>query len=123
MVMIRVNVHEVKAKLSEYLDRATRGERIIICRHNTPVAELRPVTEGRTEPRPIGPLVGRPSFDVADAFFEPLSEAELAEWEAVAPSDVPGVEALTPPRTLSRASEGQVTYKPTRPRTWKRKRT
>ena len=42
IVMFKVNVFEVKAKLSEYLDRAARGERIVICRHNKPVAELRP---------------------------------------------------------------------------------
>ena len=41
MVMIKVNVFEVKAKLSEYLDRAARGDRIVIYRHNKPVAELR----------------------------------------------------------------------------------
>jgi prevent-host-death family protein len=39
MVMFRVNVFEVKARLSEYLDRAARGERIVVCRHNKPVAE------------------------------------------------------------------------------------
>lgn len=33
MVMPKVNVFEIKAKLSEYLDRATRGERIVISRH------------------------------------------------------------------------------------------
>src|SRR5437667_260666 len=44
MVMIKVNVFEVKAKLSEYLDRAARGDRIVIYRHNKPVAELRAVS-------------------------------------------------------------------------------
>ncbi|HVZ22359.1 MAG TPA: type II toxin-antitoxin system prevent-host-death family antitoxin [Vicinamibacterales bacterium] len=79
--MIRVNVFEVKARLSEYLDRASRGERIIVCRHNKPVAELRAIEPARTEPRPTGPLPGRPRFDVPPSFFEPLAEEDLAAWE------------------------------------------
>jgi prevent-host-death family protein len=82
-----VNVFEVKAKLSEYLDRAGRGERIVICRHSKPVAELRAVERARTEPRPIGPLPGRPTFEVPASFFEPLTADELEMWESVAPSD------------------------------------
>jgi prevent-host-death family protein len=81
MVMTQVNVFEVKAKLSEYLDRAARGERIVICRHNKPVAELRAIEERRTEPRPIGPLPGQPHFEIPDSFYEPLPEDELALWD------------------------------------------
>ena len=87
MVMPKVNVFEVKAKFSEYLDRATRGERIVICRHNKPVAELRPIVESRTEPRPIGPLPGRPTFEVPPSFFESLPPDELELWDGVAPTD------------------------------------
>ena len=112
MVMIRVNVHEVKAKLSEYLARAARGERIVICRHNTPVAELRPVGEARTEPRPIGPLPGRPTFDVAERFFEPLSDGELAAWEVVAPGDP--LYERSARRLVSQASEGPPPRRSTR---------
>lgn len=82
MVMTKVNVFEVKARLSEFLDRAAGGERIVICRHNKPVAELRPVSSARTEPRPIGPLPGEPTFEVPPSFFEPMSDEELALWEA-----------------------------------------
>jgi prevent-host-death family protein len=64
MVMSQVNVFEVTAMLSEYLDRAARGERIVICRHNKPVVELRAIEDIRTEPRPIGPLPGRPTFGI-----------------------------------------------------------
>lgn len=81
MVMIKVNVFEAKARLSEYLDRASRGERIVVCRHNRPVAELRAIEPARAEPRPIGPLKGRPRFDVPPSFFEPLSEDDLVAWE------------------------------------------
>lgn len=105
MVMIRVNVYEVKAKLSEYLNRAIRGERIVICRHNRPVAELRPVTETRTEPRPIGPVSGRPTFDVPPAFFEPLSSDELDLWEGIVATDSGSAEASGRDRAVSHVSE------------------
>lgn len=87
MVMFKVNVFEVKAKLSEYLERAAQGERIVIYRHNTPVAELGPVQSVRTEPRPIGPLPGEPTFEVPASFFEPLPDEELDLWEGKGPSD------------------------------------
>jgi prevent-host-death family protein len=87
MVMSKANVFEVKAKLSEYLDRAARGERIVICRHNRPIAELRAVADVRTEPRPIGPLPGRPAFDVPASFLEPLSASELDLWDRVSAGD------------------------------------
>lgn len=90
MVMTKVNVFAVKAKLSEYLDRAAGGERIVICRHNRPVAELRAIEEARTEPRPIGPLPGRPTFDIPPGFFEPLGGEELELWEGGAVFDEPG---------------------------------
>ncbi len=81
MVMMMVNVFEIKAKLSEYLDRAADGERIVICRHNKPVAELRAVEDVRAEPRPVGPLPGRPGFDVPSSFFDPLPDEDIDLWE------------------------------------------
>ena len=98
--MFRANVFEVKARLSEYLDRAARGERIVICRHNTPVAELRAVEAVRSEPRPIGPLPGRPRFDVPPSFFAPLAPDELDRWEGVGSTD------LLSPASAPRAARG-----------------
>ena len=85
--MLKANVAEVKAQLSEYLDRASRGERIVICRHNKPVAELRAVENVRTEPRPIGPLPGRPTFSISPSFFDPMPDDELDLWEGVGTTD------------------------------------
>jgi prevent-host-death family protein len=81
--MLKINVAEAKAKLSEYLDRALAGEPIVICRHNDPVAELRPIASVRAEPRPIGPLAGRPVFEVPPSFFEPLPDEDLDAWEGL----------------------------------------
>lgn len=88
--MVKVNVFEVKAKLSAYLDRAAKGERILICRHNKPVAELRAVEEVRTQPRPVGALPGRPAFEVPSSFFDPLPDEDLDLWD--------GVTAVSPAR-------------------------
>jgi prevent-host-death family protein len=76
MTMIKVNVFEVKARLSEYLDRVQDGEQVVICRRNRPVAELRPVAAPRMGLRPIGALKG--GLDVPASFFEPLPE-EMVE--------------------------------------------
>jgi prevent-host-death family protein len=108
MVMLKVNIFEAKARLSEYLDRAAQGERIVVCRHNTPVAELRPVTAVRTEPRPVGPLPGRPVFEVPSSFFEPLPDDELESWEGAMPSyPLPGrASAAKPPRVAEGRAGG-----------------
>ena len=46
--MIPVNIADAKAHLSRYLGRVERGETILLCRRNVPVAELRPL------PKPAG---------------------------------------------------------------------
>ena len=110
MVMFKTNVAEVKARLSEYLDRAARGERIVICRHNKPVAELRPVEDTRTEPRPIGPLPGQPAFEVPPSFFEPMPEDEIELWEGVRSTDPMPDTASPVGRRPSRAAEARAPY-------------
>ena len=79
MTMIVVNIHEAKAKLSEYLEAVARGERVVICRRNQPVAELRAVEAARTSPRRIG--LARGKFQVPRSFFEPLPDDLLDAFE------------------------------------------
>lgn len=79
IVMIIINIHEAKARLSEFLDAAARGERVLICKRNRPVAELRAVEAARTEPRPFGGAAGR--FSVPESFFEPLPDDLLDAFE------------------------------------------
>jgi len=76
IVMIRVNVHEVKARLSEYLARVEGGEVVLICRRNVPVAELRAVAEPGQGDRPRG--LARGTFQVPPSFFDPLPADFLA---------------------------------------------
>ena len=121
IVMFKVNVFEVKAKLSEYLDRAARGERIVICRHNKPVAELRPVSEARTEPRPVGPLPGRPRFEVPPSFFAAMPADELDQWEGISPTDPLGSVARARKGRVSNVAEPRASYRPSSGRARRRR--
>ncbi len=71
--MINVNINEAKAHLSSCLDKVAEGEKVIICRRNRPIAEIRPLKKTVRKKRPIG-LAGKefPAFTVAKTFFEPL---------------------------------------------------
>jgi prevent-host-death family protein len=79
MVMIMVNIHDLKARLSEYLEQVQDGERVVICKRNQPVAELVPIAQKRTAPRPIGG--GPHRFDVPESFFEPMPDEFLDAFE------------------------------------------
>ena len=79
MTMIMVNIFEAKAKLSDLLDRAAGGERILICKRNQPVAELRPIAAPRQAPRPIGKA--RDLLTVPGTFFDPLDEADIEAFD------------------------------------------
>ena len=79
VIMIRINVHEAKVHLSRYLDQVQAGERVVICRRNVPIAELRAIGEARTEPRPIG--LARGKVSVPGSFFEPLPDELLDLFE------------------------------------------
>ena len=74
MTMKKVNIFEVKARLSEYLDLVEGGERIVICRRNRPIAELRALPALRGGQR----AVGGTELDIPDAFFDALP-AEVEE--------------------------------------------
>lgn len=75
--MIKVNVHEAKTHLSRYLDQVEAGETLILCRHNVPIAEVRPIKKKPRKKRIFGLDDG---FGVSPSFFEPLSEDELRLW-------------------------------------------
>lgn len=78
-IMTRVNVHEAKTHLSRLLARIERGETIVLCRRNVPIAEIRPLSGARDEPRPVG--LARGKLSVTAGFFEPLPEDVLSGFE------------------------------------------
>jgi antitoxin (DNA-binding transcriptional repressor) of toxin-antitoxin stability system len=73
--MVRLNVHEAKTNLSRYLRRLERGETILLCRHNRPIAEIRPVSGAQTKPRAFGLDQGK--IVLGPEFFEPLDRETL----------------------------------------------
>jgi len=75
-----VNIHEAKTHLSRLIERAERGEEIIIAKAGTPKVRLTPVADARIVRRP-GRFAG--SIKVTAAFFEPMNEEDLARWEGV----------------------------------------
>jgi len=73
--MIRLNISEAKMHLSRYLANLRAGQRIILCRRNVPVAEIRPLPKVRIGKRPIGLAVGE--FTVPPEFLDPLPNDQL----------------------------------------------
>jgi len=54
-----------------------KGELIVLCKHNVPIAEIRGLPSRRTRRRPIG--LARGTARLPDAFFAPLpAEIEAA---------------------------------------------
>lgn len=81
--MIRLNVHEAKTNLSKYLDQLEKGESILLCRRNHPIAEIRPISARRSKPRPIGRDEGK--IKLGREFFTPLPKELLAYFQGEKP--------------------------------------
>lgn len=79
--MVKLNVHEAKTHLSEYLERLESGDEdvVVICRRNQPIAELRALPRRATTRRPI--FLQDPRFTMPKTFFEPLPDALLEDFE------------------------------------------
>ncbi len=64
--MATVNLYKAKTNLSRFVERAARGEEIVIAKAGRPLARLVPLAR-RTTPRPLGLLAGQvtvgPDFD------------------------------------------------------------
>lgn len=73
--MTIVNIHEAKTHFSKLLMRAHAGEEIIIAKSGEPYAKLTPLTPMKERK----PGIAQGSVD--DAFFEPLPNEILDDWE------------------------------------------
>jgi prevent-host-death family protein len=76
--MKTVKIHEAKTNLSRLIEKACRGEEVIIARGDEPVVRLVPI-EGKQKRRNLGILKGK--LVVGPEFFEPLPAEELDRWE------------------------------------------
>lgn len=78
--MVRVHVHELKARLSHFLRLVQSGETIIIMKRDLVVGEIHPPKP--KEKRPMGLARKRyPNWKPdLSALEEPMSEEELSQW-------------------------------------------
>ena len=72
------SIHAAKTQLSRLVERAEKGEEVIIARGSKPVARLTRLRSTRPARR-FGAMRGRAR--VTGAFFESLPERELKRWE------------------------------------------
>ena len=80
--MIKLNIYEAKTHLSKYLGNLARGEVILLCKRNVPIAEIRPIPQPSKRKRPVGFMKGE--LTVPPSFFEPLPEDVLRAFEGTA---------------------------------------
>ncbi len=67
--MLKVNLHDAKTHLSEYL---AKGEVIIVCKRNIPIAEIRPLPTRAKNRRPFG--LAKKMVKILPSFYEPLPD-------------------------------------------------
>ena len=80
---MKINIHEAKTNLSKFLAELAEGETLIICKRNTPIAELRRLPQLSGTPRSIG--LARDAFTVPDSFFDPLPDELQRAFEGMGP--------------------------------------
>src|ERR1700726_4982725 len=73
----RITVHEEKTHLSKLIERALRGEDVVVHRGDVAVVRLVPVKRAVPRRR-FGAMKG--TIEVPKSFFDPLPDAELAAW-------------------------------------------
>jgi len=76
--MKTVTIHQAKTNLSRLIEKACRGEEIVIARGSEPVVRLVPIADAKGHRQP-GALRGK--FRAGPEFFEPLPADELDGWE------------------------------------------
>ncbi len=72
-----VNIADAKARLPELVERAARGEEIVIARNGEPRARLVPLPPGK----PRVPGAGAGQWEIADDFNDPLPPDILTAFE------------------------------------------
>jgi prevent-host-death family protein len=81
MASTQVNLYEAKTHLSSLVDRAAKGEEIVIAKAGKPMAKLSAVSveEQKAEPLPWGQNLLGITY-IADDFDAPLSEDMLKDF-------------------------------------------
>lgn len=74
-----LNIHEAKTHLSRHLAELSQTDRIVLCRRNRPIAEIRLLPPKNERPRMLG--AARGDFVLGEGFFEPLPDDVLEAFE------------------------------------------
>jgi prevent-host-death family protein len=75
--MATITITKAKAQLNDLIERARRGEEVIIARGSKPLVRLVPVIQVRRRARKPGALKGRISY--SEDAFDPLTDRELKD--------------------------------------------
>jgi len=76
--METITIHKAKTQLSRLIEKACKGEDIVIARGSRPVVRLVAIQDARGNRKP-GALKGK--IQIGPEFFEPLPPEELDRWE------------------------------------------
>jgi antitoxin (DNA-binding transcriptional repressor) of toxin-antitoxin stability system len=76
--METITIHKAKTQLSRLIEKACRGEEIIIARGKQPVVKLVAIEANQGNRKP-GAWKGK--IHIGPEFFEPLPPEELEGWE------------------------------------------
>jgi len=76
--METITIHKAKTQLSRLIEKACRGEEIVIARGKQPVVKLVAI-ENKLGNRKSGAWKGK--IKIGPEFFEPLPPGELEGWE------------------------------------------
>ena len=76
--MLKLNLHEVKAQLSKYIEMVEAGEIVVVCKRNEPVAEIRPIAKKQKTLPQIG---WAEAMHKVPANLKELTKGDLLLWE------------------------------------------
>jgi len=106
--MIKINTHEAKARLSEFLAAVEAGEVVQICRRNVPIAQLVPLPKPSTELRPMGLGPSQVGYDIPPGFFEPLPDDVLRSFNGEFAD--PFLDSVAPEEGMLKVAEPESGY-------------
>jgi len=76
--MLKVNLHEVKAQLSKYIELVEAGEVVVVCKRNEPIAEIRSIA---TKPKKVPQIGWAEGMHKTSSDLKDLTESDLLLWE------------------------------------------
>lgn len=76
--MTQIDVQQMEANPGIYLTQVANGETIVVYKDARPIAEIRPVEQQSTEPRPLGLGIG--TGFIHPTFYEPLPDEVIESF-------------------------------------------